>query len=135
MKREVGQRVRTVAHGAAPGATVGGMTYRNLHVLDAAQRAEDRVNELIERAPRPLLHARQLRDSAHSVSANISEGFGRGNGRDRDRSLTIARGESEETIGHLRANFHADRLASKDYWPMRNQYIVIGKMLNGIMYG
>ena len=111
------------------------MTYRNLHVLDAAQRAEDRVNELIERAPRPLLHARQLRDSAHSVSANISEGFGRGSGRDRDRSLTIARGESEETIGHLRANFHADRLTGKDFLPLRNQYIVIGKMLNGIMYG
>jgi len=111
------------------------MTYRNLNVLDAAERAEDRINELIDSAPRPLLHARQLRDSAHSVCANISEDFGRGNGRDRDRSLTIARGESEETIGHLRTNFHADRLVASDYWPLRNQYVVIGKMLNGIMYG
>jgi len=111
------------------------MTYRNLHVLDAAERAEDRVNELIERSPRPLLYARQLRDSAHSVVANISEGFGRGNGRDRDRSLAIARGESEETIGHLGTNFRAERIGGKDCWPLRNQYVVIGKMLNSIMYG
>ena len=128
-------RIRTVARGARPGANVAGMTYRNLHVLEAAERAEDRVNELIERAPRPLLHARQLRNSAHSVSANISEGFGRGNGRDRDRSLAIARGESEETINHLGTNFRADRIAAKDYWSVRNQYVVIGKMLNSIMYG
>jgi four helix bundle protein len=111
------------------------MTYRNLHVLDAAEHAEDRVNELIERAPRPLLHARQLRDSAHSVTANISEGFGRGTGRDRDRSLAIARGESEETIQHLAANFRAERIGAKDYWPLRNQYVVIGKMINSIVNG
>jgi hypothetical protein len=66
------------------------------------------------------------------VSANISEGFGRGSGRDRDRSLEIARGESEETIRHLKANFRAERIGPKDYWPLRNKYIVIVKMINSI---
>jgi len=46
------------------------------------------------------LHVRQLRDAVQAISANISEGFGRGTGRDRDRPLEIARGETEEAIQH-----------------------------------
>jgi four helix bundle protein len=76
------------------------MAYRDLAVLDAADRAADLVNELIDRPPHGrLLHARQLRDAVASVGANIREGFGRGTGRDRDRPLEIARGEAEEAIG------------------------------------
>jgi four helix bundle protein len=76
-----------------------------------------------------------MRDSVQSIGANISEGFGRGKGRDRNRSLEIARGETEETIQHLSANFHTDRIASRDYWPIHNLLSVIVKMLNSLMYG
>jgi four helix bundle protein len=61
------------------------MASRNLNVLDAAERAADGINSILDRFPRQLLHARQMRDSAQSVAANISEGFGRGTGRDRAR--------------------------------------------------
>jgi four helix bundle protein len=110
------------------------MAYRNLAVLDAAQRAAAMVNELIDRSPsRRILHVRQLRDSVQSVVANIAEGFGRGNGRDRDRPLEIARGEAEETIAHLKANYQAERIEAKDYWPCHNLLVVIVKMLNGLL--
>jgi four helix bundle protein len=110
------------------------MPHRNLDVLDAANRAADLLNALIERAPRSgLLHVQQLRDSVQSISANIAEGFGRGAGRDRARPLEIARGETEEAIQHLRANFRARRVAPADYWPIHNQLVVVVKMLTSLL--
>ncbi len=110
------------------------MPFRNLNVLDAAEQAAKRINALIDRSKRPpLLHVRQLRDAAQSVVANIAEGFGRGTGRDRDRPLEIARGESEETIRHLNANFQANRIGAQDYRPLHNHYVVIVKMLNSLL--
>ena len=53
---------------------LGGVPHRNLVVLDAAQRAVDGINRLIDRAPQRLLHVRQMRDSSQSIVANISEG-------------------------------------------------------------
>ena len=111
------------------------MPHRNLNVIDAAERAADMVNDLIERSPRRLLHVQQLRDSVQSIGANISEGFGRGKGRDRARPLEIARGETEEAIRHLSANFRTNRIAAKDYWPIHNLFVVIVKMLNSLLNG
>ena len=112
------------------------MGYRNLDVLDAAERAADAVNELIDRAPRGrLLHVRQMRRSVQSIGANIGEGFGRGTGRDRARSLGIARGEAEETIRHLGANFRTHRIGPGEYWPRHNRLVVIVKMLNSLLHG
>jgi four helix bundle protein len=112
------------------------MPHRNLNVLDAAEQAAGQINALIDRSTRPpLLHVRQIRNSAQSVVANIAEGFGRGKGRDRDRPLEIARGESEETIRHLNANFLAQRIGATEYRPLHNRYVVIVKMLNSILNG
>jgi four helix bundle protein len=77
-------------------------------VLDAADQVADEVNRLIDEAPRRLIHVTQLRDSAQSIGANISEGFGRGAGGERTRALRVARGEAEEAIRHLRANFESE---------------------------
>ena len=110
------------------------MPHRNLNVLDAAEQAAKEVNALIDRSTRPpLLHVKQLRDAAQSVVANIAEGFGRGTGRDRDRSLEIARGEAEETIRHLSANYQANRISENEYYRLRNRYVVIVKMLNALL--
>src|SRR6185369_6807748 len=91
------------------------MANRDLDVLDAADRAADGVDRLIERSPRRLLHVSQMRRAVQSIGANISEGFGRGAGRDRARPLEIARGEAEETIRHLSANFRTNRIDPRDY--------------------
>ena len=112
------------------------MPYRDLNVLDAANKATDLVNKLIDRSPRGrLLHVRQLRDAVQSIGANISEGFGRGSGRARNHSLDIARGETEEAIRHMQANFRSERVSPKEYWPIRNLLVAIAKMLAALLRG
>ena len=114
--------------------TFGLMPHRDLDVLDAAERAAEEIVRLIDRSPGRLLHVAQMRDSVQSIGANISEGFGRRPGRDRARSLEIARGETEDTIRHLRANFRGNRLVAREYWPIHNRLVVIVKMLNALIY-
>ena len=112
------------------------MARRDLNVLDAAERAADQINHLIDRpSGRGLIQPNQLRRSVHSIAANIAEGFGRGTSGDRSRMLRIARGEAEETIQHLTANFRAARISAKEYWALRNLIVVIVKMLNGLVRG
>ena len=107
--------------------------HRDLAVLDAAVQVENEINRLIDDAPRALIHVGQLRDSAHSISSNIREGLGRGKGGERNRSFRTARGETEETIGHLQANFDAERIAQKIFWQLRNKLITIAKMLTSLL--
>src|SRR6187455_585244 len=95
--------------------TIAGMPYRDLNVLDAAIRAADLVNKLIDNSPRGrLIHVQQLRDAVQSIGANISEAFGRRPGRARNHSLEIARAETEEAIRHMQANFRSARVMAKD---------------------
>ena len=112
------------------------MPHRNLDVLDAAERAAAQINDLIDSSPpRRLLYVRQMRRSVQSMCANISEAFGRERGRARDHALEIARGETEETISHLRANSRTNRVDAKTYWPLHNLLVVIVKMLNSLLNG
>ncbi len=110
------------------------MPPRDLKLLDAAERAARLINELIDRSPRGrLLHVSQMRDSVQAIGANFSDGFGRGERQDRDRSPEIGRGETEETIRHLSANFHSKRITPKEYWPRHNLLVVIVKMVTSFL--
>ena len=110
------------------------MARRDLKVLDAAEAAADMVNQLIDRpAGQRMISSAQLRRSVHSIAANVMEGFGRGTDRDRARMLRIARGEAEESMQHLVANFRATRISAKDYWAVRNKLAAVVKMLNGLV--
>ena len=110
------------------------MPHRDLALLDAAKRAVDQVNALIDRpSGRRLLHVGQMRDAVESIAANIAEAFGRGTGRDRAQSLKIARGETEEAIQHLGSNFRNSRIPAKDYWPIHNLLVVIVKMVDSFL--
>jgi len=107
--------------------------HRDLAVLDAADQLADDVNRLIDESPRKLIHTAQLRKSAQSISANISEGFGRGSGAQRNHSLRVARGEAEETIRHLRANLEARRIEKPAFWRLQNRLVTIIKMLTALL--
>jgi len=110
------------------------MARRDLRVLDAANRAADRVDRLLDqRSRRVLISANQLRRSAHAVAPNIVEAFGRGTPGDRARILRIARGEAEETMQHLHDNLRAARISEKEYWATRNLEAVVVKMLNALI--
>jgi hypothetical protein len=47
--------------------------------------------------------------------------------------LEIARAEAEESIRHLRANFHSQRIDASEYWPVHNLLVVISKMLASLV--
>jgi hypothetical protein len=47
--------------------------------------------------------------------------------------LEIARGEAEETIQHLGANFRSHRVEPRDYWPLHHLLVVIVKMLDSLL--
>ena len=114
---------------------LGVMAHRDLHVLEASERAADQINELIDGpAGWQLLHVTQMRNSVQSIAANIAEGFGRGTRGDRARLLRIARGEAEETIRHLSANFRAKRVTPKEYWSIHHLLVLIVKMLNSFLH-
>jgi len=106
--------------------------HRNLSVLEAAEAVETEINGLIDDSSRRLIHTTQLRRSAHSVVANISEAFGRGADGGRAQSLRVARGEAEETISHLRANLESKRIDQRTFWRLRNRLITIVKMLRAL---
>ena len=110
------------------------MAHRDLDVLDAAERAAEDLNNLIDRSPRRLLYVGQMRRSVQAISASISEAFGRRTGAERTYRLEVARSEAEETIEHLRANYRTGRIAAKGYWPLHNLLSVIVKMLNSLPY-
>ena len=116
-----------VARGAAHATTVAVMPNRDLKLLDAADRAAT------DRRTAGCCMSRRCESPCNQSARTISEGFGRGKGRDRDRPLEIARGETEETIRHLSANFRTNRIAPKDYWPRHNLLVVIAKMLTSLL--
>lgn len=107
--------------------------YRDLDVLDAAEMVADEINALIDANPGRLLYVTQMRDATQSVCANIREGFGRGEGAERAHKLRVARGEAEEAIGHLRANFASGRIRGGTFWSPRNRLITIVKMLTALL--
>ena len=107
--------------------------HRNLAVLDAAEQFAADIVRLVDSTPR-LLHKHQLLKSAQSVSANISEAFGRVSLADRKNRLAIARGETEEAIKHLRANFAGERITPRVYWPRHNRAVTMVKMLNRLLF-
>ena len=107
--------------------------YRNLALAHAAELLAAEVVMLVERTPR-LLHKQQLLKATQSVSANIAEGFGRVTIPERNNRLAIARGEAEEAIRHLRANFSSRRIKPREYWPLHNRTVTMVKMINALLY-
>jgi four helix bundle protein len=118
---------------SAPGvASCRHATTSNLALADAAEQLAAAVIRLSDRTPR-LLHRTQLLKASQSVSSNIAEGFGRATLPDRNNRLVIARGETEETIRHLRANFAGKRITPAEYWRLHNRAVTIVKMLNSFL--
>ena len=110
------------------------MSHRGLRVLDAAQQAATRVNDLIDKTPRGrLLYISQLRDSVGGVPGNIAEGLGRRRGADRTYKFEIARGEADETLSRLKINYETGRIAPRDYWPIHSLLHTVVKMLDALV--
>jgi four helix bundle protein len=101
-----------------------------LRVLDAARMVVDDINRVLKR---PIPNARQLREAAESITANIQEGFGRAAGPDRNQFLRFARASAEETNERLRARFAAEDIPAAVYWPLHHRLVAIVRMLTNLM--
>ena len=102
-----------------------------LKVLQAAREFRDRVLMLVGRLPRgaaPGLKS-QLARAARSVSANISEGFGRGTRPDELYFLRMANGSLEEAQEGLRECINTGLISRKVFYREWNLSLVISKML------
>jgi four helix bundle protein len=104
-------------------------TYRDLDVLDAADLLADDINRLLDANTRHLIHRAQLRDCAGSIGANIAEGMTRRTLEGRNSCLDVARGEANETIRHLRANYASGHIDATTFFALRNRLVTIDKML------
>ena len=110
------------------------MGKRRVAVQEAADLVRDEVNRILDSRPKKrMLNVAQLRKAASSVSANIAEGVGRGEGAARNDRYRTARGEADETISYLKANFAAKRIDSVVYWRLRNRSATVIKMLDSLL--
>jgi four helix bundle protein len=63
------------------------------------------------------------------IGANIAEGMTRRTLEGRNSCLDVSRGEANETIRHLRANYASGRLTAATFFGLRNRLVTIDKML------
>ena len=91
------------------------MAHRKFDALDADERGAAQLNDLIDSSPpRRLPYVSQMRRSSRSVPRSVRRSVA-GKGRACDHRLELARGETEETIRHLSANYRANRIDAKRY--------------------
>ncbi|HEY4694444.1 MAG TPA: four helix bundle protein [Candidatus Nanoarchaeia archaeon] len=73
----------------------------------------------------------QLRRSAASIPANISEGFYRHTTRELIQFLYNSRGSVGESLYHLKLSFDLGYIEQKDYLKLKESFDEVGKQLNG----
>ncbi len=74
----------------------------------------------------------QLRRSASSVAANITEGFARGSKREFAQFLTIARGSLAETQNHLLLARDLNYLHQAHFRQLADRSIKVHRLLNAL---
>jgi len=75
----------------------------------------------------------QLRRSASSIGANISEGFSRDTKKDYVRFLYLSRGSLSETVNHLILARDLGYITDRQYIEFENEYTVLSKQLNSLI--
>ena len=73
----------------------------------------------------------QIIRSSRSVSANISEGYGRHHHQENIQFCRIARGSLTETLDHLIVANDEDYLSNEEFGPLRSLFENTHKVLNG----
>ena len=111
------------------------MSYRNLDIWKLARDlAVDMHRMTVTKLPKFEMFEQgsQIWRSAHSIRANIVEGYGRRRYKqDFIKHLTYSLASCDETIDHLEALFQTGSLADPTvYQQLHDRTIVIGKKLN-----
>ena len=109
--------------------------HKPLRVLQAARQYSDLIIELSARLPArgPAGLRAQLVDAARSVSASISEGFGRGSDTEKIHYTVMANGSLEETQDYLRKYVNARLIERKTFYRLWNLSVVISRMIASML--
>jgi len=75
----------------------------------------------------------QIRRSVTSISANISEGFGRKGRKDKIQFYYIANGSLAETQNHLLLARDLGYIKQEQFKELANQTVFISKLINGLI--
>jgi len=104
----------------------------NLWIYKLAEDLEIKVHDVLKKFPveEKYRSIDQLKRSSASAANNIAESYHKRSFKDKDRSLTIAKGEAEETKRNIlksaRKNFLPESLAKE----IAEQYTVLLKGTN-----
>ena len=114
----------------------GQIKYQSIEEVPVWIKAHEmvlKVYKLTESFPKSELFGltSQLKRSASSVPANITEGFYRNSTKELLQFLYNARGSLGETKYHILLSKDLKYLKEKDYLLIKNGYEEVGKQLNG----
>jgi len=107
-------------------------TFEEMPVWQESMELAAEVHTLTESLPRKEDYGltSQIRRAALSVSANISEGFGRMQSKDKARFYYHARGSIAETKNHLLYGNKVGYFAQEDVGPLLQRIDDIWRQLN-----
>ena len=110
-------------------------SFRNMDVWKKANQLSFQIFEMTKDLPRSEDYGliSQIRRSANSISANISEGFGRNTKKDKRNFYIIARGSAFETQSHLLYGVKVKYFERKAVSLMIKEYDELIHQLNKIM--
>ena len=109
--------------------------FENLRVYQLAEKLSDAVWEIVTqwRAFARDVVGKQLARAADSISANISEGSGRGTVAENRHFVRIARGSLYETRNWLRRAFRRKLLTCRQIESLKQDLDELTRTLNGYL--
>lgn len=105
----------------------------NLWIYKLAEDLEIKVHEVLKKFPieEKYRSIDQIKRSSASVSNNIAESYHKRSFKDKDRSLTIAKGELEETKRNILRSARKNFLPESEAKELADKYTVLLKGING----
>ncbi len=105
----------------------------NLWIYKLAEDLEIKVHEVLKKFPveEKYRSIDQIKRSSASVSNNIAESYHKRSFKDKDRSLTIAKGELEETKRNILRSSRKKFLPESEAKEIADKYTVLLKGING----
>lgn len=108
-------------------------TFEDIEAYSLARELRKRISGFCKRLPKEETH--RLKDqivrSSRSITANISEGFGRHHHQENVQFCRHARGSLTETLDHLNCALDEQYLTKNEYDSLRTDLEEVWKVLNG----
>ncbi len=110
-------------------------SFKDMPVWQESMSIAEKIFHLTENLPRTEAYGMtsQLRRSVVSISANISEAFGRQHNRDKINFYSIARGSITETQSHLEYVKRVGYISEKDHQRIDEDLSRLHKAINKII--